>query len=195
MLVIPPGFGLLSYNFTLLGDPEPMFTTIGVDVAFGAVGPQDKVNQKADAWMNATTTAQIAAGYTFIGCTIRATQGPLTAGGVYEAPRSKAGTGGAVALPNNCSLLYKKFTARAGRNGRGRMFIPPYIGGEGVIDQTGVITESVRLSIEDYLGLAMPGDDFVLLHSQPPVGPALPPDPITGFALDRRIATQRRRLR
>jgi hypothetical protein len=191
-LNVPAGFGLLSYLFTVSGDPEPMATTIGVDVAFGAAGPQEKVDQKADAFMNATTASQLSGGYTFIGCELR-TGGAGVGGAVWEALRSLVGSGNPSALPNNCAYLYKKLTAISGRRGRGRMYIPPYIGAEGNVNSVGVIDEATRVAIEDYLALAMPGDDYVLLHDTVPS--TMAPTPIIGFSLDRRIATQRRRLR
>jgi hypothetical protein len=191
-LVIPPGFGQLAYRFGLNTDPEIMVTTIGVDIAFGATGPQDKVDQKADAFAAAVPAASLAGGYTFLGCILR--EGAAGGGSViYEAPRAIVGVAAAVSLPNNCAFLVRKGTGRAGRRGRGRMYLPPYIVAEADVTNTGMLSPAALVNLQGVVDAAFPGDDFVLLHDSLPS--VIPPDPVTSLVVDRQIATQRRRMR
>jgi hypothetical protein len=191
-LFVPAGFGVLAYNFRLAGDQEGMTSTVGV-----AVGADDGVRQnvadtKADTWLQAFNANEMGAGWELAGCTLR-----MWDNKIYEAPRSKIGTGGAVTLPNNCAYLLKKQTNLAGRRGRGRMYIPPFFASEGEISQTGVITAGTRVAMENALRDGLPGADYVILHSADPAGVIVPPPPtpVIAFNLDGRVATQRRRLR
>jgi hypothetical protein len=169
-----------------------MVITIGVDVAFGASGPQDKCDQKADDFVNGWTAGGMTQGYQFLGCVLRVgAEGGGTV--IYEAPRVLAGAGAPNALPNNCALLIKKNTEQAGRRGRGRMYMPAFVLGEASIDQSGIIDAGARNSIQTLINNTFLGDDFVLLHDSEPSPMA--PTVITGFTLDRQIATQRRRMR
>lgn len=192
-LVVPPNFGVLAYKWSLSGDPEAMFSTVGVDTQnFANPGNfQAQVDAFADQWIAALGAGATTSPAVFQGCVLRTANG-----GVFEAPRNVVGTAGAVALPNNCAYLLKKKTNTAGRRGRGRMYIPPVYIGEGSISGLGVLDAASRTSLENSIRAAMPIGPFVLLHSQEPLGPAPPPPfPIVSFDLDVRIATQRRRLR
>lgn len=190
-IVVPPGYGILSYRFSLAGDSEEMVCTVGLNVQVGLTGPQARCNAKADAWLAAMPGSTMVAGSSFNGCTLRTPDG-----GVFEAPRTVLGSGGPAALPNNCAYLVKKLSAVAGRRGRGRMYVPPFYVGEGSISQTGDLDGASLVALQNLITAGLPGDDFVILHSQAFGAPAPPaPTPITSFLVDRKIATQRRRLR
>jgi hypothetical protein len=193
-LIIPPGFGQLSYRFSLTDDPEEMIVTIGVDIAFGATGPQDKVDQKADAWLARHSPAAMYVGWSFLGCILR-TDNSGGASAIFEAPRNQAGSAGGETPPQNCSVLVRKTTAVAGRRNRGRMYLPPYGLGEVDVSKSGMISSALMPTLQSQVSEGFPGDDFVILHEALGVTPAPPPTPITGLVVDRRIATQRRRLR
>jgi hypothetical protein len=76
------------------------------------------------------------------------------------------------------------------------MYIPPMFGTESNVSNLGIIDEATRVAIENKLKAAIPGDDFVLLHTQSVGSPAPPaPTPVTSWILDTKVATQRRRLR
>jgi hypothetical protein len=188
-LSVPSGFGLLSYMFSLSGDPETMVTTTGLAIAGD---PLEAVNNRASIFMSNTTAAQLGGGWTFRGCQLR-TGGAGATGAIFEAPRSLVGAGNPSGLPNNCSYLLKKITDLTGRRGRGRFYIPPYLGGEDQVSPAGVITESTRVALLDYFVLAIPVANTVLLHDTLPN--VMAPTPIVTYLLDTRIATQRRRLR
>jgi hypothetical protein len=191
-LNVPAGFGILAYKFGLSSDAEVMVMTIGVDINFGSPGPQAKVDSKADSFANSVVAANMTGGYSFLGCTLRAGGG---AGGstVYEAPRLVVGTAPPSALPNNCAYLIHKLTARAGRRGRGRMFMPPYVIAETQVNNNGILDPPDLVGLQGLVDQALPGDDFVLFHDILPS--VLAPDPITNLVVDRQIATQRRRMR
>ena len=53
--------------------------------------------------------------------------------------RWRRGSGGAEKRPQNCAALIKKQTNRAGRSGRGRMFLPAVLD-EAQVSQTGIIS-------------------------------------------------------
>lgn len=106
-------------------------------------------------------------------------------------------------LPPNCATLVHKTTARGGRRGRGRMYIPWSIVSTSV-SESGVIVgadvtlvqNAVNAWVSAVQSLVGP---LVLLHResgpevQPPTVPG-PPNVITAWRVDPLVATQRRRL-
>lgn len=193
-LLIPPGFGQIIYRFSLTDDPEEMIVTLGVDVAFGAGTPQAKVDEKADAFVTGFTAAGLYVGWSFLGCILR-TDNTGGSSAIFEAPRNLAGTAVGETPPQNCTVLVRKNTAAAGRRNRGRMYLPPFGLAEGDVSKSGMITPALVVDIQAQVEAGFPGDDFVVLHDSVGVTPAPAPTPITGFVVDNRIATQRRRLR
>lgn len=191
-LTIPAGFGLLAYQWGLATDPEVMICTLGLAVDPLVSGPQVQLDEKADAMATAVPAAQLAGGYAFLGCTLRVGDGSGSTT-VYEAPRNIVGTAGAVSLPNNCAYLVRKSTARAGRRGRGRMYLPPWIVAEADISNSGILTGAALTGLQAIVEDAFPLAGLVLLHDDLPA--VLAPDSITALTVDRQIATQRRRLR
>lgn len=106
-------------------------------------------------------------------------------------------------IPPNVALLVHKRTARGGRRGRGRFYIPFAV-------NTAAITEDGRIAPAEVTTLQTAMDTFltqinttvgpmVVLHrtSAPgvdhPTNPG-PPSTVTGLAVDNLVATQRRRL-
>lgn len=119
-----------------------------------------------------------------------------------EYPINLGGTGLWESPPTNCAVLVQKRTSVAGRNQRGRMYIPPTVVSEANVDTVGVIADT-PLGVmnvawaEQYL--AMVDAEFLpyLLHGGTKADPthAPPPTAITSFLVEPMIATQRRRLR
>lgn len=106
-------------------------------------------------------------------------------------------------LPANCACLVHKITARGGRRGRGRMYIPWCCG-------SGTTNEAGGLDPTDYTAVANVVDVWkndvatrvgpvVLLHrpsapgTEHPTTPG-PPNIVTTYRVDTTVATQRRRL-
>lgn len=106
-------------------------------------------------------------------------------------------------LPANCATLVHKITARGGRRGRGRMYIPWAIA-SATVTEAGTIVSGDVTAVQNAVNawrtavIATVGP-LVLLHRpslpevQPPTTPG-PPNEITSMVVDPLVATQRRRL-
>jgi hypothetical protein len=192
-LEIPNGFAQIAYRFALSGDPDVMVSTVGVDLAANTGSDQTNVDTLADQFMATFPVTAIFAGWTFLGVSARVGVGG-TSHVAVEAPRVHAGTATGATPPQNCSVLVKKFSAAAGRRGRGRMYLPPFnlaessVSAAGILDATSLANQQLGLDL--WLGSDW---QFYILHDSLPS--SLAPTPITQFTVDRMIATQRRRLR
>lgn len=199
--VIPPGFGLVALRHTLAGDNEAMFVTFGVEF-LTTPGAQAHAINICDAW-------QVAGGpldsmsnlYTFTGAVLSVGQdgGPPV---IVEEPRSAPGRDTSSPLPQNCALLVRKRTNLAGREGRGRMYVPGF--SEGNTTATGGIPSANLTATQTryntfFSNLSEPPDagavNMVILHTWPQLGALPAPTPVTSLVVDAVVATQRRRLR
>lgn len=99
--------------------------------------------------------------------------------------------------PPNVATLVHKRTARGGRRGRGRLFLPWMIG-EANVDEAGIISPSdvttLQAACTTWLNaLSAATTPMVLLHREgKTVIPA--PDPVVQLSVGALVATQRRRL-
>ncbi len=193
-IVIPAGFALAAYRFTLAGDAEEMLFTIGVAVP-DALSSQQKVNTLFDQWVAAVPAANMLTGYSFLGVRLRVGTGnsPAT---VWESTQAVVvGSNAGPALPPNCAFLVRKRTQLGGRAHRGRAYLPAGLGvGEDSVPSTGVMLEAQRSVLQTRVDAALPVADKVILHDSLTPG-ALSPTPITSYRVEARLATQRRRLR
>lgn len=199
-VTIPVGFGQLTIPFTLTGDAEEMVCTLGFDDD-GTSTPNTIATTlqtqlfAEDSW----AASSLAVGYTVGPCRVVVNRTLGTFEG--QAGTSRAGTNAGLPVPSqNVAVLVRKITARGGRAGRGRLFLPGLQLGEGNVTATGVILQSLvdswTADFNSFLAACTTvGFPLVLLHQDPEVGPPLPPDPITGFAVQPVVATQRTRLR
>jgi hypothetical protein len=106
--------------------------------------------------------------------------------------------GGTAAVPGctpQVSYLLKKITARGGRKGRGRMYLPGPP--EDAVDAYGLLSESqfdaLTTAVVDFAAQMLAATNFgklVLLHTDP----LEEPDDFTNFFPETKVATQRRRL-
>lgn len=119
-----------------------------------------------------------------------------------EWPINQHGTGAWESCPTNTAVLVQKRTGVAGRNQRGRMYIPPTVVSEANVDTVGVIASTplgVMQTAWDAFWTALVADDFPpqLLHGGTKANPthAPAPTPIIQFLVEPMVATQRRRLR
>lgn len=201
-LLIPPGFAQVVFEHDLVGDPETMITTLGVelDSASGA-NADDIANDMLGAY-GASFQGMINSGYVISGVTAYVGQdGPAPLVVTSDAAGFEGDVTGAV-LPPNCAVLCRKRTDLAGRRGRGRMYIPG--AAEGTVDEVGNLT-TVSLTawqqsadaFYDRLTSAIGARWYppVVLHRSEGIGTEPAPTPITQFVVERKIATQRRRLR
>lgn len=195
-VVIPVGFGQVALDHVNVADPEPMTTLFGFD--YTASNPDPNVIADTFFTFLTGTNGMLQLSTVSSGVTI----GPFrvavnTAGGLLSGVGALSGVGtSAVAPPpNNCSWLLQKRTARGGRKGRGRSYLPPVQLDETNVSSTGVVGIATRNAFQTRVNLfrtdALANSlELVLLHSG-----AEAPDALTSLIVDSRIATQRTRLR
>lgn len=221
-LNIPAGMGQANIRLLATNDPQPMYTTLGVRPL---VPPLDMgaAQHVYEAFIQ-SMMANVAAEVQCSGVILRVRQDDGTDQVFEFVPVSnKVGTAPGNAAPNNTAYIFEKLTQRGGKRGRGRMFVPGIP--EGQVDAAGNIVAAYASGVQTNLNtfyanlignpVGIPGDAVqpVLFHGNTTTttrsapgtnprtvtittgapGPA--PDDITGFALDPRVGTQRRRLR
>lgn len=191
MLQIPPDYMQSTQRWHLAGRPDPFTVVLGHHVTI-----PDEVNELAlqvrTAWLGHLSPASgMAVGYTLGNCTVLYNDG-LGALQIGEAPGSTAGTrAGSNAPPSNCSLLMSKRSGLAGRENRGRMFMPPFLLEESSVNQAGEFTVgNLQDSANDFLVQLALGIPMVILHTGVET-----PTPVTTLVVRGRLATQRRRMR
>jgi hypothetical protein len=199
-LVIPIGFTEIALQFRNSGDPQPWYVTFGVDSSEVGGDYTAMADTIAEAW-GGTAMPIMRTTTRLTGVQMRIGQDggdPLT---VFAA-QDISGDSTSNKLPQNCALLVTKVTERSGRTGKGRIFVPNILS-EGDVDDVGVIAGGTVTEFQDIF------DDFNQALSDPPSGPSFPavllhnsgvpggttPSPITRWAVNGVIATQRRRLR
>ena len=212
---IPPGHWLAKLRWRLEGDPDEVVSTIALRPQSPEERPPDEVAEAVyGAWLGAWEPNVLNSSWAFVGVDVVVgsdtdehdvgTHNEVIPGAMPNA-----------ALPQNCSMLLKKKTARAGRRNSGRMYLPA-----GYMAEADVTNQGAHLSpaLASYMANATqffdnltdatiiiprPKTDFfpMLLHSEPTddegnvTGPAPVPTEITSLTIDPIIATQRQRLR
>lgn len=200
MPLIPLGFADISLQFQSSATPRPAFVTFGV-----ATAETDPMVLGL-----AVQTATIAAS-SFMskmdnGVTLTAVHVSLGTTNPDEPLHAvfPSTTAGSIVLgspPPNVAVLMHKRTARGGRRGRGRLFVPWYCQATD-ISEAGIIAATplagIQTAMTTWLGLLAP-NQMVILHSVSAPGvdePTTPgtPNIVTSLTADRLVATQRRRL-
>lgn len=192
---IPVGYGVCRVMWKPITAPDNVLTT------FGFLFPITHTPQEAaDAcWASLSGSvgplnqAKFSTRYQSVGVevTCMTGTGPILANKTVRT----TGTGTGSPLTTNTAILGKKNTARGGRKGRGRFFIPGIQVSEIDVDETGLILEAERVKVQitwDSWLSAQAATPFlpVLLHSD-----GGPGDSITSLTIEPIVATQRRRLR
>ena len=201
-LVIPPGFAQAAMVFDLQDDPQPIIVTIGLDLAGGITDFLLAAADVGAAWSDVGGTSLqglMCGAYTLRSVRLAVGQdgGPPL---VVEAPIGLPGGHSEACLVQNTALLIRKRSALAGREHRGRMFVPGIselnVGSNGTIGATTVTAYQTRANnFLNKLRDAGTIDNAVILHTSPQIGGAPPPTVITNLVVDSTVATQRRRLR
>lgn len=204
-LNVPAGYWHCKLRWRLNGDLEEVVCTIGV--TGNSPGDRDIVevaHAVYNAWEGAWPQADLANVWGLVGCD--ATEGSASGDGVVGSwDEVTQGTATWACTPSNCALLIKKRTALGGRPNVGRMFLPAGYLYEEDIDPLGMIGGGSHTSqqananqfyenlIDSTTAVGQPIADFqpVLFHNDA----SREPTPITSFAVDRLIATQRQRMR
>ncbi len=209
--VIPPDFAEVSFRHQFVDGGTIAICTMGMDLRGGEPSAAADLLRVTDAWAT-HHIALLSNAVTYLGTQSRvgvANGDPV----VIEVAKLQAGGNVNSMLTRNTAALVKKTTARGGRRGRGRYFLPAVLQ-EAAVDQAGNLTVAMRNLIQTaatdlYGALKLIAGGPVLLHDdqvivgyssttgKPVYGTIVPgpPDPITALTADTRAATQRRRMR
>lgn len=194
-MTTPPGFADISVEFKYAGFPRSSFITFGVDptatdpIVVGTLVAESIATTGSilDLVDNTVTMAAI---HVALG-----TDGAEDIHAVV--PRTDSGRSAAINSPNNCALLLHKRTARGGRRGRGRLYLP-WSMQEGAVDENGIVLSTFVTSSQVKASLWLAdmitrGVPMVLLHSTGLTTEG-PPNSVTSLVVDGIVGTQRRRL-
>lgn len=200
-LIIPEGFAQITIPLTHVSQSREAVITFGVEADF-SLSPVAKVDAIFDSWQ------QMVANFIDEGVIqgpARAAIGTSTGENLQvEGSTTYGAPGTAQKVPSNVALLVRKITARGGRRGRGRMYVP-WIVNEGNVSDVGLLDGAYRASLETAfdnfltdLAAAAPTGPFApmyLLHSSGGSTSPGSPNEVTDLVVDQLVATQRRRLR
>lgn len=199
-VTIPEGYGLLTLKWSFTGKVNPVSTTFGVSTLGGISEPQDIVDEFFDD-VSGTADLPCHASNMCAVWTFESVEGVFNVAGTMVGAAAAhgpiSGTHSASATPAmNCSMLVRKRSILIGRKYRGRMYWPCLTMDEGVVDPMGNIGESY---FDAYNALIQGmSEEILLAESYTPVilhSDATPPTNISSLSLQKRIATQRRRMR
>ena len=196
-LTIPTGYALLTFSQQHTGIAHTALVTLGIEIAappFTAADAADCLN----AWQTAVKPLWDAEVVISRCVALVGNDGPPFR---YDVTSSVTGTRSSVVIaPPNVTYLVRKTTAFAGRQYRGRMYLP-YVNSVG-ITQTGalqsseltVLTTAMNAITSNLIGATPNVSNLVLLHSDPLSGGPPPPTVIASLSAQATVATQRRRL-
>lgn len=193
MVSIPSGYAQVNYKFGGLAAPTGAEITLGMDISNFAGSPADLGSVMYAAWQD-NMAGRFPTTLDLLSVLVKF--GPTETGPSAEIPGTGGGNVGSPSAPPNVAYLIRKQTGAGGRAGRGRFYHPGVfeadVNDSGLIgsEQVGIIQTALDAWYDDLtLGDVTP----VVLHGAG--SPLTTPTPITGFELDPRVATQRRRLR
>jgi hypothetical protein len=207
---IPDGHWLAKLRWRLTGDNEEMVSTIALRGAEPGERPPDEVAHAVFmAWHGAFEPSNMNNAWSFVGVDV-IVGGGAEGNDVGTWNEIIPGTMPNASLPQNCAMLVKKKTPRAGRRNSGRMYIPSAYMAEADVSATGQIATASLNAYNSWVSnfftslrdtgqpVGQPPTSFLvmLLHSEPPGGGAAPvPTEVTSLTVDPVIATMRKRLR
>lgn len=190
-----PGFAAISVEIRNVAMTRPAFVTFGVDPT-----STTPTNVAADV-VAAITSAGSLQSRIDSQATISSVRVSMGTDGTVDmvgiSAVSLAGGYSATTLPPNCACLVHKTTARGGRRGRGRLFIPWCISNS-MVSENGTIDSTTKGTLQTSMttfltALQTNNVPMVVLHD-PGQTPPGPPDVVTALTVDPIISTQRRRL-
>lgn len=204
-LIIPPGFGLGTWQFRWSGSARPWVVTCGLDLT-GAAGDFAGValEQSASITQAGGFLAYLDSQCVYEHYTLRvgADPGP---GPTFVVPRGEVGERVGSSPPVAITALVRKNTAQGGRRGRGRMYFTGVFD-EDDIDELGTFNSgtmtslqdaatSMFISLRDGLGGSPTPTPAVILHDSEGLGAEPAPTECTSFVVQALAGTQRRRMR
>lgn len=194
-ILMPVGGHQATLRWTLAGDLQEQITTIGFDnvAILAPTALAELIYDLCVSPGSICVAAEMLNDYTFNGVTVQNRQGDGMVVGEHLEPVN--GVDSTSPITSNCALLVHKRTLAGGRRGRGRSMPPLYNINEAAVDVHGILaapTYSFLGGIWDFLytNMVSSGVPPELYHED-----GAPGTPITEFAVDLRIATQRRRMR
>lgn len=194
-MVIPEGFAQVNLLFGGIALPLGAEMTLGLDISATEGETPTTVGAAVNAaFTGANLPAELASTANYRGCLVKF--GPNATGPsatVTTGPVS--GTGAAVNSPGTSALIEKN-TALGGRAGKGRFYMPG-IQDLGT-DPGGTLKSGYATSLFtkwNNFRTALLALELVPVVLHAPGGPISVPTPITGFSVDGRVGTQRRRNR
>lgn len=212
---IPPDHWLAKLRWRLTGDPDEVVSTIAMRPQSPETRPPDEIAEAVfSAWLGAWEPTVLSNAWSFVGVDIIiGSDNDEHDVGTFNEIQQGVMTQGPP--PQNCSMLLRKKTARAGRRNSGRMYLPAGYMAEEDVTATGAHATAALNSYmanatqffdnltDSTVPLDRPKTDVfpMLLHSEPVdgdgnvTGPAPVPTEITSLTIDPIIATQRQRLR
>jgi hypothetical protein len=191
---VPIGFAQVRFSWTVSGDAEAMYSTIGVSPP--ALATATSIANDADTrWLTNVAAAAFTSNTYVVGSTYVSFNEGGPGPSIAEVGTPTPGTAVVSPPPNNVAALVAKTTGVGGRRNKGRMYLPPFFLQEADVTASGAITNTVITALNTRLNnfrTAMEGLGYILVlfHSDGGV-----PTPITSLSLDARVATQRKRLR
>lgn len=198
---IPDGFGLWTLTLQTIYGPKQYSFNLGYQQ-----GWVSGANHAQDLWTIISDTGGPfdPSHYTDRYHVVKAHALAMDAGvlHVMEYSINVAGSGAWESPPPNTAVLVQKRTGVAGRNKRGRMFIPPTVVSEANVDTLGIIASTPLTAMQtawNQFHDDMNSGGFIpcLLHGGTKAAPGVAPVPtvIDSFGVEAMVATQRRRLR
>jgi len=193
-VIIPSGFAQVNILFTGAQVPEGGEVTFGVDPDISVGGPNEVAVVVAQALDNNGFLSLLTAD-TLVP-TIRVKFGPNETGPSSEHAYGGQGDLAVDGVQPQVSILTHKHTDFGGRAGRGRAYFPgapeDEVGGSGAL--AGGYATSWQTFLDGFITeLETELCPAVLLHGAG--SPITTPSPLTGWTVDARVATQRRRNR
>lgn len=192
---VAPGYGDCSVKLVLATLARPAYVTFGINPT--ATDATTVAGDLKAAWLaTGSLNARLDTNVTATEFQVRlGTDGGEDLAGVST--NATAGLLSAATVPPNVAVLCHKRTARGGRRGRGRMFLPWFVN-VGDVAETGIIQSATVTSIQTaaavFIGeLSSRSMPMVILHG-PGNSSMGAPDVVTTVQVSSLVATQRRRL-
>jgi hypothetical protein len=196
-LIIPPGYAQAIIPLAHSSSPRKATVTFGVKAQTGGALNPAAADRLTTIWDNRIGT----------GLATEVTIGPTELivgqdGGVnlvVVGTTTQTGASASDKAPSNCALLMQKRTARGGRRGRGRCYIPWYVSDNDVVETGAITAASIATANQAFFNLLADieadasFESMVVLHSSGASATG-DPDVVTSLLADPTIATQRRRL-
>lgn len=195
-LVIPSGYAQVTHFFEGEAAPTGAAVTYGINLSGDTADQQ--MAQDLHNLFSSNVVVFLTNDVSLVRTRLKA--GPVTTGPVFEHQGVSTGNLDVNSTPPQVAALVTKRTARGGRRGRGRFYLPGLpendVSNSGVF--SGVAVTNLQGGLDDLLtGLAGVGflTPMVVLHNSE--GETVPgdPDEVTALVLSTQVATQRRRLR